>query len=214
MNAIETTTVERNGQTLRIRIYPDYDTPNPLEDWSAMGSILSLSRRHANYHPGSVDDLLEDHPDAVPLSYYEHGLCLWSIAGELPPHLRCPFDSVGIAGFWLPDAETLASARNYGGFTRRMFMRKRARQACEAYTQWCNGDIYGYDIERVTTCPHCGEESTESVDSCWGFYGLATCLSQAKDRHDADIGISRDVLHMHAADLFGTVPETDDAEEA
>ncbi len=179
MDATETTTVELGGQTFRIRIYPDGGMPNPLEDWSEMGTILSLNRRHANYHPGSVDDLLEDHPDAVPLSYYEHGQCLWSVAGELPASCRCPFDSVGIAGFWLPDEETLASARNYGGFTRRMFMRKRARQACETYTQWCNGDVYGYDIERLTACPACGHEEAESVDSCWGFYGLDDCRSEA-----------------------------------
>jgi hypothetical protein len=180
MDAIETETVARDGQTYRISIYPDADAPNPLEDWSEMGTILSLSRRHANYHPGSVDDLLEDHPDAVPLSYYEHGLCLWSVAGELPAMCRCPFDSVGIAGFWLPDAETLESAKHYGGFTRRMFMRKRARQACEAYTQWCNGEVYGYEVERLTNCGHCGHEQAEHVDSCWGFFGLDYCRREAR----------------------------------
>jgi hypothetical protein len=184
-NAIETKTVERDGQSFRIRIYADADAPNPLEDWSEMGTILSLNRRHANYHPGSVDDLIEDHPDAVPLSYYEHGQCLWSVAGELPAPCRCPWDSVGIAGFWLPDADTLESARNYGGFTRRMFMRKRARQACEAYTQWCNGDIYGYEIERVHICQGCGSDKPEPLDSCWGFFGLDTCLSEAESAAQA-----------------------------
>jgi hypothetical protein len=32
----------------RIRIYPDADTLNPLEDWSEMGTIQSLNRRHAS----------------------------------------------------------------------------------------------------------------------------------------------------------------------
>ena len=91
-----------------------------------------------------------------------------------------PVDSVSFAGVWLPDVETLQSARNYGGRTRQHFMRKRARQACEAYTQWCNGDVYGYEIERVTTCAHCGEESAESLESCWGFYGLDCCRSEAQ----------------------------------
>jgi hypothetical protein len=180
MNAIETKTVKHNGQTFRIRIYPDGDTPNPLEDWSEMGTILSLNRRRANFNPSRVEFAIENDPDAVPLSYFEHGQCLWSVAGELPAECRCPWDSVGFAGVWLPDAETLASASNYGGFTRRMFLRKRARQACEAYTQWCNGEVYGYDIERLTVCPHCGEESAEPVDSCWGFYGLDYCRSQAE----------------------------------
>jgi hypothetical protein len=50
------------------------------------------------------------------------------------------------AGVWMPDTEMLASARNYGGFTRRAFLRRRARQACEADTQWCTGDVYGYRL--------------------------------------------------------------------
>jgi hypothetical protein len=180
MDAIETETVERDGQTFRIAIYADADTPNPLEDWDEMGTILSGNRRHRNFEPDGIRAAIEGNPDAVPLSYYEHGLCLWSVAGELPAECRCRFDSVNFAGVWLPDALTLESARHYGGRTRLHFMRKRARQACEAYTEWCNGDIYGYDVERVTTCAHCGEESTESVDSCWGFFGLDTCLSEAQ----------------------------------
>ena len=55
MDAIETTTVEQDGQTFRIRIYPDGDTPNPLEDWSEMGTILSLNRRHVNFDPAGVE---------------------------------------------------------------------------------------------------------------------------------------------------------------
>jgi hypothetical protein len=180
MNVIDTTTIEHDGQTFRIRIYADEDAPNPLEDWSEMGTILSLNRRHRNFDPDGVEHAIENKADAVALSYYEHGLCLWLVARELPAGASCPWDSVQFAGVWLPDPETLESARNYGGFTRRMFMRKRARQACAAYTQWCNGDIYGYDVERLTVCPHCGEESTEPLDSCWGFYGVDNCRSEAE----------------------------------
>jgi hypothetical protein len=180
MDTTHIQTIERDGQTFRISIYPDGDTPNPLKDWSEMGAILSLNRRHGNFNPAGVEAATLGNPDAVPLSYYEHGLCLWSVAGELPAAARCQWDSVSFAGVWLPDAETLESAKPYGGRTRQLFMRKRARQACEAYTQWCNGDVYGFNVERVTTCPHCGKESAESLDSCWGFFGMDTCLSEAQ----------------------------------
>jgi hypothetical protein len=180
MDAIETESVEQDGQTYRITLYPDGDTPSPLDDWSEMGAILSLNRRHGNFDPGGVASAIEHDPDAVPLSYYEHGRCLWSIAGELPAGARCPFDSVPLAGVWLPDAETLASAKDYGGWTRRQFMRKRARQACDAYTQWCNGDIYGFEIARIDICPCCGEEKAEPLESCWGIYGLEECRAEAR----------------------------------
>ena len=179
MDAIETETVEQDGQTYRITVYPDADAPNPLEDWDEMGTILSLNRRHVNFDPGRRRGGDRDNPDAVPLSYFEHGLCLWSVAGELPAGARCPWDSVGFAGVWLPDAATLESARNYGGRTRRHFMRKRARQACDAYTQWCNGDIYGYEIAMITVCPCCGQERCRPLESCWGFFGMKYCLAEA-----------------------------------
>jgi hypothetical protein len=177
---IETNKIEQRGRTYHIRIFRDEDAPNPLNDWSEMGTILSLNRRHVNFDPDGVEEAISNNPDAVALSHYEHGLCLWSVAGELPAAARCPWDSVAFAGVWLPDAGTLVSAKPYGGRTRQLFMRKRARQACEAYTQWCNGEIYGYEIVRITTCEDCGSEKAESLESCWGFYGLDTCLTEAQ----------------------------------
>ena len=179
MDAIETTIIEKDGQTYRITVFHDAHARNPLEDWDEMGTILSLNRRHGNFDPGRIDAAIND-PDAVPLSYFEHGRCLWTVAGELPAAARCPWDSVPFAGLWLPDALTMASARHYGGRTRRHFMRKRARQACDAYTKWCNGEVYGYEVARVGACPCCGEEKPEPVDSCWGFFDLDECLSEAR----------------------------------
>jgi hypothetical protein len=179
MEPTETTTIELDGQTYRVRIFQDTDTPNPLEDWSEMGTILSLNRRHRNFDPAGIEEATQHNPDAVPLSYFAHGLCLWALVGELPVGARCPWDSVSFAGVWLPDEETLSSASNYGGRTRKHFMRKRARQACDAYTQWCNGEVYGYEIERVITCENCGSEHVNVTDSCWGFYGLDYCRHEA-----------------------------------
>ena len=65
MDAIETETVEHDGQTYRIRIFHDPDAPNPLEDWSEMGTILSPSRRHANFDPDGVEEAITGNPDAV-----------------------------------------------------------------------------------------------------------------------------------------------------
>ena len=71
MDAIETTTIEQDGQTYRITVYADPDSPNPLEDWSEMGTILSLNRRHVNFDTAS--------PQAWPPSRPE---------GPMPPNRR------------------------------------------------------------------------------------------------------------------------------
>jgi hypothetical protein len=44
-------------------------------------------------------------------------------------------------------------------------------QEIEMLVQWCDGDIYGYTIEKAHGCDHCGHIEWETVDSCWGFYG-------------------------------------------
>ncbi len=180
MDAIETRTVQEGEHTYRVTIYPDEDAPNPLDDWSDMGTILSLNRRHRNFDPSGIDAAIATDPDAVALSYFEHGRCLWSVLGEQPASCRCPWDCVTFAGVWLPDRGTLTAAARYGGRTRQIFMRKRAHQACDAYSTWCNGDIYGYRVERITTCPACDDEHSELIDSCWGYYGRKACLEAAR----------------------------------
>jgi hypothetical protein len=45
---------------------------------------------------------------------------------------------------------------------------------------YCNGEVYGYEVEQVTTCGDCGSEHAEHLDSCWGFYGLDYALSEAE----------------------------------
>ena len=40
----------------------------------------------------------------------------------------------------------------------------------EIYDQYLTGDVYGFDLVKVSTCDE-GHEHEESIDSCWGFYG-------------------------------------------
>ena len=68
MEAIETETLEHNGQTYRIRIFHDPDAVNPLEVCVGMGTIKGLNRRHANFDPTGVEDAIENSPGAIPLS--------------------------------------------------------------------------------------------------------------------------------------------------
>ena len=142
MEAIETNTIEQDGHTYRIAIYPDPDAPNPLNDWSEMGTILSLNRRHCNFDPAGVEAAIENNPDAVPLCYYEHGLCHGLSPESCPPACPLPLRFGAIRRRLAARRGNAGIRQNYGGRTRRHFMRKRARQACDAYTQWCNGDVY------------------------------------------------------------------------
>jgi hypothetical protein len=48
---------------------------------SPKATAVPLSRWQGAYDLAGVDDLLENKPDAVSLSYSEHGRCLWCVAG-------------------------------------------------------------------------------------------------------------------------------------
>lgn len=192
MQTIETHTVLKGGDTYRISIEVDDDAPNPLNDAAGLGSILSLNFRHRSYDPAAIERALECNPDYVPLSYFEHGACRWSVAGELPPESDNPWDSVQFAGIWLPDEATIEEARNLGGFTRRQYLRKRARVACRFFTDWCNGEVYRFRVDRITLCPCCGSELAEESDACSGIYGLDECRTEAVAMFEGDATFLRE----------------------
>ena len=91
--------------------------------------------------------------------------------GEGP---ACRFDSVRVAGILLWEQPPAVLPSGY---------REReadARGFLDTYTAWANGEVYGYEIERITTCDASGTASAEFVDSCFGFYGFEHCLSEAE----------------------------------
>jgi len=113
MQAIETKTVEQDGHTYRITIYRDSDAecPSEWESWR----LVSFSHRHIGYeNPAGYCKGLDAFGCPIPtsiglarkletgtafwLSYYEHGLCRWSLMGEGP---QCRWDSTRIAGILL-----------------------------------------------------------------------------------------------------------------
>jgi hypothetical protein len=41
----------------------------------------------------------------------------------------------------------------------------------EVYDQYLSGDVYGFVLKELQTCPTCNDVNEEVIDSCWGFYG-------------------------------------------
>jgi hypothetical protein len=180
MKAIEEKFFEKDGEKFRIQVHHCEGAENPLEDECAMGKIYSLGRRHSNHDEAAVRDALDNNPDVVPLGYYEHGLCRWFVSGHAPPGADCPWDGVPFAGVWVPDKEVLEEAAELRGKERKAFMAQRASQVCETYTQWCNGEIYSFLVEKQSTCDQ-GHHHYEHVDSCGGMYGMDYCWESAKE---------------------------------
>jgi hypothetical protein len=128
------------------------EDPNESDGWR----LYSFSNRHGSFKDPDEfadDDELQAKLKiglAFPLSYYEHGNCVWSLGGQGP---SCRWDSVRHAGFliWEQDEENLGATT----------LEERAKDASaflERYTAWSNGEVYGFEVVN-------GEAG------CWGYYG-------------------------------------------
>jgi len=157
------------------------DSPCEEDGWT----VYSFGRRHSNYKDpydlgfgpnGEVEDenLLAKMQSglAFTLSYFEHGNCIWSLRDELPPGANCRWDSVGLAGLLVWEGEE----DDLGPKTREDRM-KDARGFVERFTEWCNGEIFGYSIKVLRPCHACGkdeevEDEEHDIDTmgCGGFY--------------------------------------------
>lgn len=154
---------------MNVNLWNDVDAQNPSDEdgWK----LYSFSSRHTSFrNPDTFFQLTRDHKmipklwlraklkagTAFLLSYYEHGQSLWTLKGEAP---SCQFDTVGTAGVLVWEEPI----KNLGPKTFEA-RQKDARAFCETYTNWCNGNVYGYTIE---------DEDGESDSSSSGWYDPA-----------------------------------------
>lgn len=163
--------MNKTALKLIVTFWHDEHPQDPREeDWN----VYSFNHRHENYkHPDEFEDdeafqAKLTNGFAFPLSYYEHGQCVWSLANEGP---RCQWDSVSHAGYlvWEQDEENIGGDRDAREADARRFV--------DRFTQWCNGQVYGYTIDAVRPCGSCGKDEDVPEDEhdietipCGGFY--------------------------------------------
>lgn len=172
-------------------IHYDSDTDNPCENWDGFGMIRSLSSRHINnISRTEAEELIAEDKDIVALSYFEHGQSLWFVKNsEAPAGVEFQWDGTRFAGIWIPDNSVRESYTGQNGLTRHEWMVLQAKQACETYTQWVNGDTYGYQVSAYKVRKDGDGEVFDQLDdyrrdkevfedSCWGFFGWDTVLEE------------------------------------
>lgn len=185
-----------NRRIVFVTLAHDSDAQNPLEDSDGMGRIQSLGRRHGNRITAEeFATVMADDKDAVALSYFEHGNCQWFVRSEQNRHIPdFQWDGVDVAGVWTPDAYLRDDeAKGLKGAERAAKMREWAVQACETYTSWCNGEVYGYIIEVYAVRLDDSGEVCEDrdvyqalgeplyEDACWGHVGSDWAREATRD---------------------------------
>jgi len=154
---------------ITVEVWYDHDAEQPPDE---VFRISSFGRRHCNYtHPEKWFDEARRPVNIgvrrriacgtlFPLCYYEHGSCVWSLAGEGP---RDRFDSVPLAGV----LEIVGDGPRL--FKTREMREKAARAFLDEYTRWCNGEVYYIVVSDTDT--------EDTIDSLGNVYDIDTALA-------------------------------------
>lgn len=178
----------------KLRVVQDSFGDSPRE-WDNLGTMVCFHNRYdlGDKHSYDADDYSgwEEMEKAIrkeegrgtivlPLYLYDHS----GVTMRTSP-FNCRWDS-GQVGFILTSRKTILS--EFGGKIVTKKLRERVsgilEGEVETYTQYLEGEIYGFQIV---------DEEGEVVDSCYGFYGTDFLTNGMLDYIDADLlGVSEE----------------------
>lgn len=192
-----------NKNGYRLKIFQDEIPENP-RNWDNLGTMVcfgkhGLGDKHDYKDPfefflSLAEEILGDTDEAeerfdekpwqeiaefvensgeyimLPLYPYDHsGLKMRTYP------FRCPWDS-GQVGWICVSREKLKKegleSKTDAEITQSLI------SEVKTYNQYLSGDVYGYVLERLETCPHCKHVENVHIDSCWGFFGLDSLKEQ------------------------------------
>lgn len=167
-----------------IRIGQDHNAESP-NDWGLFKVVSFNNRHNAFLDPDTIDES----EVLCWLSYYEHGLCRWSVGQARPTGGWSDWDTVGIAGAIVFQDEVSPHQIAWFKALTDEERQKTLESVAETWTDWSNGSVYHYDFYEVieaTTCSNCGHKATRpeadvNEDSCGGFIGDALLVEGIKE---------------------------------
>jgi len=157
---------------------PDNDSINPFETsegngifyhWKEYGKEqLEKYCELLGYDIDTKEKIGEENPDTVRIDKYEHSGITYSVAGE---GMNCRWDTSNSWAIWYPDNVLLEELKGLKGQARRQKCIEYARQCCELFNQWANGEVYCIVKE---TYDHNKEQI--DYDVCGGYFGYEEAL--------------------------------------
>ena len=144
-----------------------------------INTLIEQVTKHIEWDWDEVQNVCHERGDidAVLLDRYEHGLCRYSVHSNG----GCPWDTSHGEAVWIPDKylrEELEKITDHEAHWKQAV--EWAEQACESYTDWCNGNCYGHVIGVYDKVD--GELVEE--DSCWGYVGDEGAKESLKEMMD------------------------------
>jgi hypothetical protein len=167
-NLVET--IEHRSHT--IEIYYD-ESPESPREWDNIGTIMTkensrILNNESDIGEEELDELIEqDKAHAIDIYAYSH---CGTIISTSP--FSCPWDS-GKAGYIYVTKEKWES-EGRENWEDKKELDRHLKCEIETLDKYMQGDVYGYVIK----------EGEDELDSCWGFYGLDHCITEAKSLVD------------------------------
>ena len=156
---------------MRYEILTDEGPESPRQD--GFGTILYTSFRYElgdeRVDQEEIEEKVKDSSlIAIPVYAMIHGSVQLSTS-----KFSCPWDS-GQSGIIYISKEEVRKTWNLTKISkkRRELVIEALKNEIKTYSQYLSGEVYGYRIF---------DDNDEEIDSCWGFYGMDTAESEAKD---------------------------------
>ena len=156
--------------------YLIYDTSpiNPFENSDGNGDFfhwkdygkeqLEKYCELLGYDIDTREKIREDNLLAVRIDKYEHSGINYSVSGE---GRQCRWDTSSTWAVWYPDECALEDIKRLKTKkTQRARAVELARQACELFNQWCNGEVYCIVKEVYNK-----DKEKIDYDICCGYFG-------------------------------------------
>lgn len=142
-----------------------------LTDEDVMDLMDEISDRDLEDMPEDVREavikLIKERFIILSIYMYDHGGIGLSTSNSNYP-FNCPWDSGQVGYIYVSNEK---AKQEWSGDDWREKAIKYLEGEVEVYSQYLNGECYGFVLEKGHVCEACGHEEYEIVDSCWGFLG-------------------------------------------
>jgi hypothetical protein len=161
----------------KVRVFYDNDPESPRE-WDNLGTMVCFHGRYNLGDKHSYDkrselknDIMENENvhTILPLYLYDHS----GITISTSP-FGCKWDTTQV-GFIFVSKEKVKSE----GIDETR-VEEYLENEVKTYDQYLRGDVYGYEIVKVTTCD-LGHKHEEVIESSYGYYDEDECMENGVD---------------------------------
>lgn len=166
-----------------IEIIQDEHAGNPRKQFDHMGTFVAM---HRSYDLGDktnfrdADEVMQHIKDTkavyLPVYMYEHGGISLSTGS-----FNDAWDS-GQLGVIFVEREKILKEYSVKSLTKQVkeTVISLLKAEIDEMDMYVRGDVYGFNILKPHKCDKCSSDQSESIDSCWGFYGYELCVEEAK----------------------------------